>query len=729
MWVDQEYHLPNDFKQKLRERPVPWGGGILSQATFYRTYSRIMDNGRNEHFADVVIRNVEGVMRIRKSWYKLIGQQWDDREMGYLAESMAERMFEMKFLPPGRGLYAMGTEYVEKRGNAALNNCGFVDLNNYTKPSDSVAWLMDHLMLGVGVGFRVPTSLKQTDLKRPVGPEVTHVVEDSREGWVESTRLLVNSYEVEYQEFSEPHPTDEWGRCEKPIIKMDYSQVRPAGSPIKGFGGTSSGPQPLIDFHEKVRSLLDAALDEHGNGWTDTNLIADIMNLAGVCVIAGNVRRSAEIALGPIKEDFINLKNYGKSIQIKTDEGIPGWKQHEDAVDVVYSKTKPGENWVEATIWIPGPAEYRMDWGYMSNNSIVLEEDDDFMQLPDLAERILDNGEPGLVNMINIRKRGRYQDKVGENNWLREDFATGMNPCGEIPLESFELCNLVEVFPTRAKDYHDWTQTLRAATFFASTVSLLPSHDSRTNAVVSRNRRIGVSVSGYADWVDSTPMSTIHRWLDNGYTIVRHENKFLADEAGVPASVRLTTVKPSGTVSLLPWVSPGMHHPVKNRFIRRVTFRQDDPVTERLIAAGVPYEPLLTDPNGSYSFEFPMQSANGGRTRSVEHVPIYEQVAHAQFLARVWADNAVSFTGTIAAREKHLLAQLLPLAIPTVKSLSFLVNNDENKAYDQAPYEGITVDEYERRAKAIQQIDWSDFGGSDGQDSLYCDGDVCELPF
>jgi ribonucleoside-diphosphate reductase alpha chain len=112
----------------------------------------------------------------------------------------------------------------------------------------------------------------------------------------------------------------------------------------------------------------------------------------------------------------------------------------------------------------------------------------------------------------------------------------------------------------------------------------------------------------------------------------------------------------------------------------------------------------------------------------VEHVPIYEQVAHAQFLARVWADNAVSFTGTVSAREHHLLKQLLPLAIPTVKSLSFLINQNEKQSYKQLPYEGITIEEFERRSKQIKDIDWSDFGGSDGQDSMFCDADVCELP-
>src|SRR5678809_903455 len=151
--VDQQFHLSKEFLRELAERPVPWGGGLLSKATYFRTYSRIdEETGTQEQFHDTVQRNIEGVMRIRKTWYKLIGQRWDETEMQRVAERFANLMFEMKFLPPGRSLYAMGTDYVYERGNAALNNCGFVDV---IVVSEAAAWLMDHLMLGVGVGFRI----------------------------------------------------------------------------------------------------------------------------------------------------------------------------------------------------------------------------------------------------------------------------------------------------------------------------------------------------------------------------------------------------------------------------------------------------------------------------------------------------------------------------------------------------------------------------------------------
>lgn len=698
MWVDQEYNLRTDTVSELQERPVPWGGGLLSQATFYRTYSRLKEDGRQEHFADVIQRNVEGVMAIRKSWYKLIGRKWDEREMDHLASRMATLMFEMKFLPPGRGLYAMKREFINLKGNAALNNCGFTNVSSADNSlSEAAAWLMDHLMLGVGVGFRVPKYGTGAMIQKTSPDYIEyHQIPDTREGWVDSIRALIASYEVDTER-------EDW--APKKTVQFNYDLIRPAGEPIRTFGGVASGPAPLIELHERVRERFDskcgtANIGGYEYGTIDTELIADVMNMIGVCVIAGNVRRSAEIAIGSVEDDvFINLKNYGP------------W-------DSATNSYNP-----------PGPSIHRAGWGYMSNNSVWLETDEDFERIPDLVELLLERGEPGFINAKNIRNRGRYTDKVGNGlPWLRPDHAVGMNPCGEIPLYDRELCNLIETFPTRIKDYGEWLEVLQLATFFASTVALLPSHDSSTNAVVAANRRIGVSVSGVADWLDSTSFSRIHRWLDDGYNVVRNENRYLAEEAGVPTSIRLTTVKPSGTVSLLPWVSPGMHHPVKNRFIRRVTFRQNDPVAERLIQAGVPYEPLATDPTGSWSFQFPMESANRGRTRSVEHVPIAEQVALAAFLARVWADNAVSFTGTVGKHEVKYLEKVVTMHLPQVKALSFLMDQGDEQQYEQLPYEGITVEEFEKRKAAINEdVDWSTYGGSDGLDSKFCDGDVCVI--
>src|SRR5690349_14144708 len=108
MWVTESFHLNSDFLAGLRSQPVPWGGGLLSQATYYRTYSREKSGGGQEHFPDTIQRNIEGMMSIRKTWYKLIGRKWDEPVMQNLAQSMAQSAYQMRWLPPGRSMFAMG---------------------------------------------------------------------------------------------------------------------------------------------------------------------------------------------------------------------------------------------------------------------------------------------------------------------------------------------------------------------------------------------------------------------------------------------------------------------------------------------------------------------------------------------------------------------------------------------------------------------------------------------
>ena len=655
MLVEERFYLPEDVRAALRSRPIHWGFGAFSEAVYYRTYSRRKEDGGQETWADTVIRVVEGVMSIRKDHYKKIGRRWDEKRWTDIAIRMADAMFEMRFLPPGRGLWAMGTEYVFERGSHALNNCGFIDVTDSL--ADAAAWLMDSLMLGVGVGF----STNNQRLSKAVKPGPDRLVvsiHDSREGWVNSVEMLIRSYFCD---------------GEVPAVDFDYSQIRPVGSLIHGFGGVASGPEPLRQLHERLRSYLDAYAEGRISA---TRLIVDVMNAIGACVVAGNVRRSAELATGSIHDlEFLNLKNYG-----------------------LYPE--------------------RAEIGWMSNNSVVLREPDDFLLLPTIAERIRDNGEPGVINLMNVQKYGRFKEKS-------PDRAVGFNPCAEVPLESHELCNLAEVFPTRCRNEQEIYEAMELATIYASTVALLPSHSRETNAVVERNRRIGVSISGIADWVDATSIAHLTRILRTGYEdIVVPINWALAEEARVAPSIRVTTVKPSGTISQLAGVSPGMHWPVHRYYIRRMRVSEGSPVAERLIAAGIPHEPDLYSDN-TLVFEFP-QAAGKGKTRSVSDVSIWEQAAMVAFLQREWADNAVSNTLTFSKSEAKDIEKVLSMFAPQIKSMSMLP--DDDNVYEQMPYERITKQEYEERMAKIQEVDWSTFSG-DGQDSRFCDGDVCEVKF
>ena len=646
--IQSRFHLPKAFRQELAERPVEWGFGLLSEAAYYRTYSRLTEDGKQESWADTVVRVTEGALSVRKEHLtRVLGVSWDQSYWEAVGQAMATAIFEMRMLPPGRGLWAMGTDFIYERGSLALNNCGYCSVEGSL--SDAAAWIMDALMCGVGVGFS--THHANFRQKPPTGEPVEFQVPDTREGWVESVRRLIASYE----HGSRP-------------LKFDYSLVRRAGQPIRGFGGIAAGPGPLRELHERLREYLGRSRVPR------SRTVADVVNAVGCCVVAGNVRRSAEIALGRARDsDFLHLKDY----ELHPERGEIGW---------------------------------------MSNNSVVLDKPDDFEELPDIAPLVANNGEPGILNLINVKKYGR----LGER---KHDDAVGVNPCGEIALESKELCNLVEVFPTRCGTKLD--QTLELATLYASTVSLLPSHSPDTNAVVARNRRIGVSISGVADWIDSTSVSYVFGVLNRMYEkVVRPTNERLAREAGVPPSVRVTTVKPSGTVSLLAGVSSGVHWPVAGYVLRRMRLAKGSGVAERLAAAGVPHEPDVVSSNTEV-FEFPLHYGRG-RTRSVKHVSVFEQAATVAMLQRCWADNAVSNTLTVQPDELRHVERVLALFAPQVKSLSLLP--DRAGVYEQMPLEQITKEEFEKRSAALQDVSWTKLKKADAVPDRYCENDSCEVP-
>lgn len=648
-FVADRFHLDPEFVRELRSRPVRFGFGPVSETVFYRTYSRPQDGG-NEGWADVVVRSVEGAMSIRKDWYRnVIGKRWPRTEMEALARAMAEAIFDLKFVPPGRGLWAMGTDFVYDRGSTALNNCGFVSTSN--RLSEAAAWAMDALMMGVGVGFDTRAIIPSKAEMLPLNGRVI-TVKDSREGWVRSTAEIIRAWE---NGSSQPN--------------IDYSKIRPAGTPIRGFGGVSGGPEPLIKLHETLRKVLSSQTDP-------TRIVADVMNAIGVCVVAGNVRRSAQIALGsPRDETFLDLKDYA---------------QHPD----------------------------RAELGWMSNNSVTLDDPSDFELLPDVARRVRHNGEPGTFNRLMTQKYGRTGKHL-------EDLAVGLNPCAEIPLESSELCNLVEVFPTRHATEAELMRTLQLATFYASTVALLRSHDESTNEVVSRNRRIGVSMSGIADWIERDGVSAVFGAMNRGYDVVRDSNKQLAKSAGVPESVRVTTVKPSGSVSLLAGVSPGVHWPYASHVVRRIRVGDHDPVNEVLQAAGVPNEEdKFSDATRVY--EFPLQYG-GGRTRSAREVSLWEQAALVAMAQRAWADNAVSNTLTFRPDEEAQVEAVLSYYAPQVKSMSMLPHREG--IYEQMPLEEISPEEFRARRESISKLDWRAMNQREAEDvEKYCTTDACEIP-
>jgi len=654
------FRLSELFMAKYRRKKAPFGFNGLGELVYNRTYSRLKADGKNEQWWETVQRVVEGTFNMQKHHIDAHGLGWNAWKAQHSAQEMYDRIFNMKFLPPGRGLWAMGTPITEEKNlHAALNNCAFVSTDqlksDFSKP---FAFLMDASMLGVGVGF--DTKGENTIILKGTNParnQEVYIIPDTREGWVESLKMLLDSYSLGTG-----------------AVVFDYTQIRPAGVPIKGFGGESSGPDPLIELHEKSREILDA---EIGRPLSITAIV-DIMNLIGKCVVAGNVRRSAEIVFGePDSEEYLDLKNY---------------------------EVNP----------------HRAEYGWTSNNSIFATTGMDYEPS---AQRVQYNGEPGYAWLENMRAYGRMVDAP---NW-KDSRACGGNPCLEQTLESYELCCLVETFPNNHDSLEDYLVTLKYAYLYAKSVTLGKTHWPETNRVMLRNRRIGCSMSGIAQFVANQGIGTLQSWMDKGYQHIQKLDKEYSDWMAIPRSIKTTSIKPSGTVSLLAGATPGIHFPESRYYIRRMRLGIDSALVPALEKAGYKLEPAFGSEKSTLVVEIPVDIGAGVRT--LDKVSMWEQLALAALAQRYWADNQVSCTVTFDPEtEGPQIANALDIFQYQLKGISFLPRLDVG-AYSQMPYESIDEETYKEIKGNLSKLSFGRIRGEEVVVERFCDNDVCELDF
>lgn len=648
----RSFYLSSNFLESYKDSQPEWGFSGLGYFVYKRTYARPLPEGGTEEWWQTCRRVVEGVYNVQKIHCKRFGLPWNDRKAQTSAQEMFRRMWDFKFLPPGRGLWAMGTDVMYLKGSAALNNCGFVSTKDIAVDfAAPFCFLMDMSMLGVGVGGDCKGAGTLTIESPLVDTQSKFAIEDSREGWVEALRRLLNAYV---------------GRGSLPTFS--YENIRPEGSPIKGFGGTASGPKPLKDMLTSICYLLN----QHVGKKITSGLIVDIFNLVGKCVVAGGVRRTAEIMFSAADdEEFINLK---------------------------------------------ADKEKLMSHRWASNNSVFGEIGMDYSHLVD---RIADNGEPGIIWLDAMRKFGRLEDPA--NN--ADARAMGSNPCSEQTLESFELCCLVETFPANHGDLLDYQKTLKFAYLYAKTVTLIPTHDSRVNAVMLRNRRIGCSMSGITQAIEKFGRHAFFReFCNEGYEYIQTADKYYSEWLCVPRSIKTTSVKPSGTVSLLCGATPGIHYAHSEFYIRRVTLQKNSPLVQAAKDAGYPVEISAYSPETSVVVEFPVREKFFKKGKN--DVTIYEQFMNASDMQRWWADNQVSITVTFSKEEKDDILPCLQFFEDKLKSVSLLPISEHG--YKQAPYEEISEEEFHRRASQVNALVLG--GNTHEVDDKFCDGDSCVLP-
>lgn len=282
MYVENYFTLNDNGVDLLNDVPVHFGYNGYGEIVYYRTYSRKKpldefeaSQSRDywtgqENWYDTCLRVVNGTMTIRKDHYLKNHIPWDEKFWQKYAVDFGTSMIRMEWLPPGRGLWAMGTDFVYERGSMALNNCGFTNLTS-EKLGEDLEWLMDSLMVGCGVGW--DAIREPLEIYPPTG-RYHYIIGDTREEWAKSVRLLVNAFIIP--------------AARLPIF--DYSCIRGKGLPIKGFGGLASGPEPLIKLHKQITKVFGRFYKKEVDV---VQLKSDLANMIGCCVVAGNVRRSA----------------------------------------------------------------------------------------------------------------------------------------------------------------------------------------------------------------------------------------------------------------------------------------------------------------------------------------------------------------------------------------------------------------------------------------------------
>ncbi len=976
--IEKQFKLTENFIDKYRDVKPNFGFGGLGEFVFYRTYSRIKEDGKNESWLEAVRRVVEGIYSIQWQHIDDYGLGWNGNKAQRSAQEMFDSIFNFKMLPSGRAFWAMGTPIVMEKGlTESLFNCSFISTSDTSRIDEVFANIMDFLMLGVGVGLDTRGTGKikvspQSHIEHP------YVIPDSREGWVESLRLLVASF---------------FGGKK---YSFDYSLIREAGQPIKTFGGTASGHVPLKNLHESVHK----SLSENVGKYLEEKTIADIANNIGVCVVSGNVRRSAEVLLSETRSDeFLDLKDYNKN----PDRASFGWASnnsvissvgddYSDMVKRIVEQSEPGFMWIdnfrkygrmretEATskdhrisggnpcfsydskiltidgykeigslagkiielidadgnvqtgkVFLSGeketvklnlsnkqsiactPNHIFMDvdgneveasktkgvkimpylsypnldskyilYGYIQGDGSLSrlksdahkgievhigKKDQDIHNLligheytipsggrtvylqggvkEDLislgfssnvlpkrnfpktygkwridkkasflqgcfsangcinnrgritykttsktfARQMVDTLEKdfGIYSYITTNKKhknkfsngtytikesydiniARHESKttfynrinfyhaykieelhhqiISNSPYVRSikngkvekvyDFSLPKfhwgvvegyvaHNCMEIGLEDGELCNLCELIPSNHEEISEFKKTIKYAYLFTKTITLLKTNWENTNRVLLRNRRIGLSMTGIAQFRETRGLNTLKEWQETGYDLTRAYDEIYSDWFAVPKSIKMTTVKPSGTLSLLAGVTPGVHYSQSNFYIRRVRLANTSPFIKVLKKAGYSISPASEDPNNTSVVEFPVRLAE--EIRTIDDVSMWEQLRLAEFCQKNWSDNSVSVTVTFDKREEKDLLPALEYAQFGLKSVSFMPKIDGG-AYEQMPYETISKKEYEKMAKKIGELDFSNMVGMESIGEKYCETDVCEL--
>ena len=578
-------------------------------------------------------------------------------------EEIEQAVLNLEVMPSMRCLMTAGDALA--RENISGYNCSYVAVDS-PRSFDEILYI---LMNGTGVGFSVE---RQFVNQLPVVAEEFHksdtviVVPDSKLGWAKALKELIAMLYM--------------GQ----IPSWDLTRVRPAGSPLKTFGGRASGPEPLNElFHFAVR-IFQGASGRKLNSLEAHDLVCKIAEI----VVVGGVRRSALLSLSNLSDERMRHAKSGQ-----------------------WWDTEPQRS--------------------LSNNSAAYTEKPDigiFMS-EWLALYESKSGERGIFS------RPACQDQAIKNGRRDPDHEFGTNPCSEIVLRSKEFCNLSEVVIRADDSLVDLDRKVRLATILGTMQATLTNFryiSSAWGKNCSEERLLGVSLTGIMDNVlTNGKQNGLAERLEGLKKVAVDTNKEWAKKFGINQAAAITCVKPSGTVSQLVDASSGIHARHNPHYIRTVRADKKDPLAKMMVDAGFPVEDDVVQPDHNYVFSFPMKAPDKAIFRT--DMTAIEQLEHWLTYQRHWCEHKPSCTVSVKEHEWIEVGAWVYDHFDEMSGVSFLPFSEH--IYRQAPYMDCDSSEYKDATKLMpKNVDWmllADYEETDqtiGSQELACSSAAgCEV--
>ena len=567
-----------------------------------------------------------------------------------LEADMREAITNLDVMPSMRCLMTAGEAL--KKENVAGYNCSYVKVDA-PRSFDEILYI---LMNGTGVGFSVEE--EYVNKLPPVAEEfhetdTTIIVADSKLGWAKAYKELLSLV---------------W---QGQIPRWDLSNVRPAGTPLKTFGGRASGPEPLEELFKFTINTFQNAAGRKLKSVEAHDIVCKIAEI----VVVGGVRRSALISLSNLQDESMRHAKSGQ------------W-------------------------WENNPQRA------LANNSVNYKEKPDIGTFMREWLSLYDSksGERGIYNSMSARRQVESLNNEEEiRREPRDDFGT--NPCSEIILRSREFCNLSEVVVRGRDTAESLRKKVRIATIlgtFQSTLTSFKYLSREWKRNCDEERLLGVSLTGIMDnSITNGKKGNLEELLEDLKQEAVATNKEYAEKLDIPQSAAITCVKPSGTVSQLVDSASGIHARHNPYYIRTVRADNKDPLCAFMKDAGFPNEADVMKPQHTTVFSFPMQSPKNAVFR--QDMTAKEQLELWQKYQTHWCEHKPSVTISVKEHEWMEVGNWVWDNFDSISGISFLPFSEHT--YRQAPYQDCTKEEYEEALKTMpKNVDWSQLSKYEEQD-------------